>query len=59
MEKGMGSGEGQPSRYSQVSAVKITEELEAKKSHKEKPRGFVLLHTGAGYHSEYKAKAYK
>lgn len=59
MEKGMGSGEGQPSRQSQVSAIKITEELEAKESHKEKPGGFVLLHAGAGYHSEYKAKAYK
>ena len=58
--EGDGSGEGLPSRYSQVLAVKITaEELEAKESHKEKPRGFVLLHTGGGYHSEYKAKEYK
>ena len=60
MKKEMGSGEGLPSRYSQVLAVKIiAEELEAKESHKEKPGGFVLLHAGAGYHSEYKAQEYK
>ena len=58
MKKEMGSGEGLPSRYSQVLAVKIiADELEAKESHKEKPGVFVLLHAGAGYHSEYKAQS--
>ncbi|XP_047396587.1 threonine aspartase 1 isoform X2 [Sciurus carolinensis] len=60
MEKGMSSGEGLPSRSSQASAVKITaKELETKQSHKEKRGGFVLVHAGAGYHSESKAKEYK
>uniref|UniRef100_A0A673U9N9 Threonine aspartase 1 n=1 Tax=Suricata suricatta TaxID=37032 RepID=A0A673U9N9_SURSU len=60
MEKGMSSGEGLPSRSSQVSAAKITvKELETKQSHKEKQGGFVLVHAGAGYHSESKAKEYK
>uniref|UniRef100_A0A9L0RE11 Threonine aspartase 1 n=1 Tax=Equus caballus TaxID=9796 RepID=A0A9L0RE11_HORSE len=60
MEKGMNSGEGLPSRSSQVSAIKITtKELETKQSHKEKRGGFVLVHAGAGYHSESKAKEYK
>ncbi|KAG8519850.1 Threonine aspartase 1 [Galemys pyrenaicus] len=56
----MSSGEGLPSRSSQVSAVKITaKELETKQPHKEKRGGFVLVHAGAGYHSESKAKEYK
>ncbi|XP_021569098.1 threonine aspartase 1 isoform X4 [Carlito syrichta] len=60
MEKGMSSGEGQPSRSSQVSAGKTAvKELEAKWTHKEKRGGFVLVHAGAGYHSESKAKEYK
>ncbi|XP_053056234.1 threonine aspartase 1 isoform X2 [Acinonyx jubatus] len=60
MEKGMSSGEGLPSRSSQVSAAKITvKELGTKQSHKEKRGGFVLVHAGAGYHSESKAKEYK
>ncbi|XP_070328003.1 threonine aspartase 1 isoform X2 [Odocoileus virginianus] len=60
MEKGMSSGEGLPSRSSQVPAVKTTaKELETKQSHKEKRGGFVLVHAGAGYHSESKAKEYK
>ncbi|XP_045837801.1 threonine aspartase 1 isoform X2 [Meles meles] len=60
MEKGMSSGEGVPSRSSQVSTVKITvKELETKQSQKEKRGGFVLVHAGAGYHSESKAKEYK
>ncbi|XP_077807321.1 threonine aspartase 1 isoform X6 [Macaca mulatta] len=60
MEKGMSSGEGLPSRSSQVLAGKITaKELEAKQSYKEKRGGFVLVHAGAGYHSESKAKEYK
>ncbi|XP_039730405.1 threonine aspartase 1 isoform X3 [Pteropus medius] len=58
MEKGMSSGELLPSRSSQVSTVKITaKELET--NHKEKRGGFVLVHAGAGYHSESKAKEYK
>ncbi|XP_048204741.1 threonine aspartase 1 isoform X3 [Perognathus longimembris pacificus] len=60
MEKGMNSGEGLPSRSSQPSGVKITaKELETKQSYKEKRGGFVLVHAGAGYHSESKAKEYK
>ncbi|KAM5218640.1 threonine aspartase 1 isoform 4-T4 [Hipposideros larvatus] len=60
MEKGMSSGEGLPCRSSQVSAVNIiAKELETKQSHKEKRGGFVLVHAGAGYHSESKAKEYK
>ncbi|XP_074174454.1 threonine aspartase 1 isoform X2 [Rhinolophus sinicus] len=60
MEKGMSSGEGLPCRSSQVSAVKIiAKELETKQSHKGKRGGFVLVHAGAGYHSESKAKEYK
>ncbi|XP_069862836.1 threonine aspartase 1 isoform X3 [Dipodomys merriami] len=60
MEKGMSSGEGLPSRSSQPSGVKITaKELETKQSYKEKRGGFVLVHAGAGYHSESKAKEYK
>ncbi|XP_021110739.1 threonine aspartase 1 isoform X4 [Heterocephalus glaber] len=60
MEKGMSSGQGLPSRSPQASAVKLTaKELEAKQSHKEKRGGFVLVHAGAGYHSESKAKEYK
>ncbi|PNJ55446.1 TASP1 isoform 7, partial [Pongo abelii] len=39
---------------------KITaKELETKQSYKEKRGGFVLVHAGAGYHSESKAKEYK
>lgn len=60
MEKGMNSGLGLPSRSPQASVVKLTaKELEAKQSHKEKRGGFVLVHAGAGYHSESKAKEYK
>ncbi|XP_051000690.1 threonine aspartase 1 isoform X4 [Acomys russatus] len=60
MEKGMSSGEGLPSRASQASAAKVTaKELEAKQPCKEKRGGFVLVHAGAGYHSESKAKEYK
>lgn len=45
MEKGTSSGEGLPSRSSQVSTVKITaKELET--NHKEKRGGFVLVHAG-------------
>ncbi|XP_044519344.1 threonine aspartase 1 isoform X2 [Gracilinanus agilis] len=60
MEKGMSSAEGLPSKSSQVMAVKVTaKEHETKLPHKEKRVGFVLVHAGAGYHSESKAKEYK
>ncbi|XP_028927706.1 threonine aspartase 1 isoform X4 [Ornithorhynchus anatinus] len=60
MEKGMSSAEVLPSKSSQVTAVKVTaRELETKQAHKEKRVGFVLVHAGAGYHSESKAKEYK
>ncbi|KAM9064535.1 threonine aspartase 1 isoform 4-T4 [Sarcophilus harrisii] len=60
MEKGMNSAEGFPSKSPQVVAVKVTaKEHETKSPHKEKRVGFVLVHAGAGYHSESKAKEYK
>uniref|UniRef100_A0A4X2KC21 Taspase 1 n=1 Tax=Vombatus ursinus TaxID=29139 RepID=A0A4X2KC21_VOMUR len=60
MEKGMSSAEGLPSKSPQVMAVKVTaKEHETKLPHKEKRVGFVLVHAGAGYHSESKAKEYK
>ncbi|XP_072490577.1 threonine aspartase 1 isoform X3 [Notamacropus eugenii] len=60
MEKGMSSTEGLPSKSPQVMAVKVTaKEHETKLPHKEKRVGFVLVHAGAGYHSESKAKEYK
>ncbi|XP_056669857.1 threonine aspartase 1 isoform X11 [Monodelphis domestica] len=60
MEKGISSAEGLPSKSSQVMAVKVTaKEHETKLPHKEKRVGFVLVHAGAGYHSESKAKEYK
>nr|XP_051702182.1 threonine aspartase 1 isoform X6 [Oryctolagus cuniculus] len=56
MEKGMSSGEG----LSQISAVKVTaKDLETKQPQKDRRGGFVLVHAGAGYHSESKAKEYK
>uniref|UniRef100_A0A8C6I225 Threonine aspartase 1 n=1 Tax=Mus spicilegus TaxID=10103 RepID=A0A8C6I225_MUSSI len=60
MEKRMNSGEGPPSRSSQAPAAKATvKELETQQPCKEKRGGFVLVHAGAGYHSESKAKEYK
>ncbi|XP_032760196.1 threonine aspartase 1 isoform X2 [Rattus rattus] len=67
MEKGMSSGEGLPSKSSQASGAKVTvKELETQQPCKEKQQpckekrgGFVLVHAGAGYHSESKAKEYK
>ncbi|XP_040837764.1 threonine aspartase 1 isoform X3 [Ochotona curzoniae] len=60
MEKGMSSGEGLPSRSAQISAVKVTaKDLEVKQPHADQRGGFVLVHAGAGYHSESKAKEYK
>ncbi|XP_034352015.1 threonine aspartase 1 isoform X6 [Arvicanthis niloticus] len=60
MEKGADSGEGLPSKSSLASAAKVTvKDLEAQQPCKEKRGGFVLVHAGAGYHSESKAKEYK
>ncbi|XP_012967848.1 threonine aspartase 1 isoform X10 [Mesocricetus auratus] len=60
MEKGMSSGEGPPSRSPQASAAKVTvKESEIRQPCEEKRGGFVLVHAGAGYHSESKAKEYK
>ncbi|XP_052579360.1 threonine aspartase 1 isoform X6 [Peromyscus californicus insignis] len=60
MEKGMSSGEGLPSRSPQASAAKVTvKESETRQPCEEKRGGFVLVHAGAGYHSESKAKEYK
>ncbi|XP_005287451.2 threonine aspartase 1 isoform X6 [Chrysemys picta bellii] len=60
MEKGMSSVEVLPSKSSQVTAVKVmVKEHETKSIQKGKPVGFVLVHAGAGYHSESKAKEYK
>ncbi|XP_026508968.1 threonine aspartase 1 isoform X2 [Terrapene carolina triunguis] len=60
MEKGMSSVEVLPSKSSQVTALKVmVKEHETKSIQKGKPVGFVLVHAGAGYHSESKAKEYK
>ncbi|XP_075781763.1 threonine aspartase 1 isoform X3 [Pelodiscus sinensis] len=60
MEKGMSSVEVLPSKSSQVMAVKaMVKEHETELIQKEKRVGFVLVHAGAGYHSESKAKEYK
>ncbi|NXK40985.1 TASP1 aspartase, partial [Piprites chloris] len=60
MEKGISSVEVLPSESSQVTAVKVVvKEPEAKQTQRGKRVGFVLVHAGAGYHSESKAKEYK
>ncbi|NWS99546.1 TASP1 aspartase, partial [Mionectes macconnelli] len=60
MEKGISSVEVLPSKSSQVTAVKVVvKEPEAKEIQRGKRVGFVLVHAGAGYHSESKAKEYK
>ncbi|NXO23256.1 TASP1 aspartase, partial [Cisticola juncidis] len=60
MEKGLSSVEVLPSKSSQVTAVKVlVKEPEAKQTQRGKRVGFVLVHAGAGYHSESKAKEYK
>ncbi|NXF72043.1 TASP1 aspartase, partial [Sclerurus mexicanus] len=60
MEKGISSVEVLPSKSSQVTAVKVVvKEPEAKQTQRGKRVGFVLVHAGAGYHSESKAKEYK
>ncbi|NXL42060.1 TASP1 aspartase, partial [Podilymbus podiceps] len=59
MEKGLSSVEVLPSK-SQVTAVKVVvKEPETKQTQRGKRVGFVLVHAGAGYHSESKAKEYK
>ncbi|KAM6279630.1 LOW QUALITY PROTEIN: threonine aspartase 1 [Porphyrio hochstetteri] len=60
MEKGISSVEVLPSESSQVTAVKlVVKEPETKQTQRGKRVGFVLVHAGAGYHSESKAKEYK
>ncbi|NXP70790.1 TASP1 aspartase, partial [Ramphastos sulfuratus] len=60
MEKGLSSVEVLPSKSSQVTAVKVVvQEPETKQTQRGKRVGFVLVHAGAGYHSESKAKEYK
>ncbi|NXE18640.1 TASP1 aspartase, partial [Ardeotis kori] len=60
MEKGRSSVEVLPSKSSQVTAVKVVvKEPETKQTQRGKRVGFVLVHAGAGYHSESKAKEYK
>ncbi|NWV41143.1 TASP1 aspartase, partial [Grantiella picta] len=60
MEKGISSVEVLPSKSSQVTAVKVVvKEPETKQTQRGKRGGFVLVHAGAGYHSESKAKEYK
>ncbi|NXO80860.1 TASP1 aspartase, partial [Sitta europaea] len=60
MEKGLSSVEVSPSKSSQVTAVKVVvREPETKQTQRGKRVGFVLVHAGAGYHSESKAKEYK
>ncbi|NXD23661.1 TASP1 aspartase, partial [Spelaeornis formosus] len=60
MEKGISSVEVLPSKSSQVTAVKVlVQEPETKQTQRGKRVGFVLVHAGAGYHSESKAKEYK
>ncbi|KAK2523144.1 Tasp1 [Columba livia] len=60
MEKGISSVEVLPSKSSQVTAVKVVvKESTTKQTQRGKRVGFVLVHAGAGYHSESKAKEYK
>ncbi|XP_035408830.1 threonine aspartase 1 isoform X2 [Cygnus atratus] len=60
MEKGISSIEVLPSKSSQVTAVKVVvKEPETKQTQRGKRVGFVLVHAGAGYHSESKAREYK
>ncbi|XP_077172322.1 threonine aspartase 1 isoform X3 [Paroedura picta] len=60
MEKGISSVEVLPSRSSPAASVKaMVKEHETKQTQKVRRVGFVLVHAGAGYHSESKAKEYK
>ncbi|NWX10762.1 TASP1 aspartase, partial [Caloenas nicobarica] len=60
MEKEISSVEVLPSKSSQVTAVKVVvKEPKTKQTQRGKRVGFVLVHAGAGYHSESKAKEYK
>ncbi|KAM6464148.1 threonine aspartase 1 isoform 2-T7 [Liasis olivaceus] len=60
MEKGISSIEVPPSISSHATAVRMmVKEHEAKPAQKVRRVGFVLVHAGAGYHSESKAKEYK
>ncbi|KAM5163535.1 threonine aspartase 1 [Mantella aurantiaca] len=62
MEKAVNSSETSPSKSSQVSnkiETESTKDSDSSKPQKGKRVGFVLVHAGAGYHSESKAKEYK
>uniref|UniRef100_A0A8C5MJT7 Taspase 1 n=1 Tax=Leptobrachium leishanense TaxID=445787 RepID=A0A8C5MJT7_9ANUR len=62
MEKALHSSDISPSESSLGAGRKETEsskELDSVKSQEPKRVGFVLVHAGAGYHSESKAKEYK
>ncbi|XP_043912146.1 threonine aspartase 1 isoform X2 [Protopterus annectens] len=60
MEKGMSQAEKQPSVSPlNIAAVEISREHDRVKVRSGTVVGFVLVHAGAGYHSESKAKEYK
>uniref|UniRef100_A0A6I8RQD5 Threonine aspartase 1 n=1 Tax=Xenopus tropicalis TaxID=8364 RepID=A0A6I8RQD5_XENTR len=62
MEKALNSSEILPSKSSQVlsrNEAESSKEGDNSKRQWEKRVGFVLVHAGAGYHSESKAKEYK
>ncbi|XP_063172408.1 threonine aspartase 1 isoform X2 [Candoia aspera] len=60
MEKGISSVEVPPSMSSHATAIRMmVKEHEARPAQKVRRVGFVLVHAGAGYHSESKAKEYK
>ncbi|XP_072859477.1 threonine aspartase 1 isoform X5 [Pogona vitticeps] len=60
MEKGVSTGEVLPSKSSHSTAVRVmVKEHETEQAQKVRQVGFVLVHAGAGYHSESKAKEYK
>ncbi|XP_041420117.1 threonine aspartase 1 isoform X3 [Xenopus laevis] len=62
MEKALNSSEISPSKSSPIVSRKEVEpskETDSSKTQWEKRVGFVLVHAGAGYHSESKAKEYK
>ncbi|KAL7991308.1 hypothetical protein Chor_015564 [Crotalus horridus] len=59
MEKGISSVEVPPMSAHATAVRTMVKEHEAKPAQKVRRVGFVLVHAGAGYHSESKAKEYK
>ncbi|XP_034288282.1 threonine aspartase 1 isoform X2 [Pantherophis guttatus] len=59
MEKGISSVEVPPVSAHATAVRMMVKEHEAKPAQKVRRVGFVLVHAGAGYHSESKAKEYK